>query len=231
MLFRIPCLRMQFYCRGWKRQQYWLCPTVVFLCQFICACAELSHVIHPWLLLSAQYTQCLFDCSHCSDKEMDQHYPGALSIIHEIHLSHSVSFPPQHLPKRVRKLLWETRACGSLLSEKGTCPLFVYTSVILAYPVNFQIVEWHLSVSSSKLTLGICLLQKEELQIYEKYCQNKPRSEALWRQCGDSLFFQVWELVSSCICVLVSNFAYSLLQSPDVTVFPLVLCYLFVGWI
>uniref|UniRef100_A0AAR2IXK5 MCF.2 cell line derived transforming sequence-like 2 n=1 Tax=Pygocentrus nattereri TaxID=42514 RepID=A0AAR2IXK5_PYGNA len=30
----------------------------------------------------------------------------------------------------------------------------------------------------------------EELQIYEKYCQNKPRSEALWRQCGDSMFFQ-----------------------------------------
>lgn len=35
------------------------------------------------------------------------------------------------------------------------------------------------------------LPQKEELQIYEKYCQNKPRSEALWRQCGDSMFFQV----------------------------------------
>uniref|UniRef100_A0A8C1P5L0 MCF.2 cell line derived transforming sequence-like 2 n=1 Tax=Cyprinus carpio TaxID=7962 RepID=A0A8C1P5L0_CYPCA len=40
--------------------------------------------------------------------------------------------------------------------------------------------------------VGTCFLkQKEELQIYEKYCQNKPRSEALWRQCGDSLFFQV----------------------------------------
>lgn len=33
--------------------------------------------------------------------------------------------------------------------------------------------------------------QKEELQVYQKYCQNKPRSEVLWRQCGDSLFFQV----------------------------------------
>ncbi|XP_067288192.1 guanine nucleotide exchange factor DBS isoform X1 [Pseudorasbora parva] len=39
--------------------------------------------------------------------------------------------------------------------------------------------------------VGICFLKrKEELQIYEKYCQNKPRSEALWRQCGDSMFFQ-----------------------------------------
>ncbi|KAK3562438.1 hypothetical protein QTP86_034081, partial [Hemibagrus guttatus] len=37
---------------------------------------------------------------------------------------------------------------------------------------------------------GFAVPQKEELQIYEKYCQNKPRSEALWRQCGDSLFFQ-----------------------------------------
>lgn len=33
--------------------------------------------------------------------------------------------------------------------------------------------------------------QMEEFQIYEKYCQNKPRSESLWRQCSDSPFFQV----------------------------------------
>uniref|UniRef100_A0A3Q0R5W7 MCF.2 cell line derived transforming sequence-like 2 n=1 Tax=Amphilophus citrinellus TaxID=61819 RepID=A0A3Q0R5W7_AMPCI len=41
--------------------------------------------------------------------------------------------------------------------------------------------------------VGTCFLkrQKEELQVYEKYCQNKPRSEILWRQCGDSLFFQM----------------------------------------
>uniref|UniRef100_A0A8C7YSB8 MCF.2 cell line derived transforming sequence-like 2 n=1 Tax=Oryzias sinensis TaxID=183150 RepID=A0A8C7YSB8_9TELE len=39
--------------------------------------------------------------------------------------------------------------------------------------------------------VGSCFLnRKEELQVYEKYCQNKPRSEVLWRQCGDSLFFQ-----------------------------------------
>uniref|UniRef100_UPI0037E8E355 guanine nucleotide exchange factor DBS n=1 Tax=Semicossyphus pulcher TaxID=241346 RepID=UPI0037E8E355 len=39
--------------------------------------------------------------------------------------------------------------------------------------------------------VGTCFLKrKEELQVYEKYCQNKPRSEVLWRQCGDSLFFQ-----------------------------------------
>ncbi|KAM4693475.1 putative guanine nucleotide exchange factor MCF2L2 [Discoglossus pictus] len=40
-------------------------------------------------------------------------------------------------------------------------------------------------------SLGRCFLKrKEDLQVYEKYCQNKPRSEALWRQCGESLFFQ-----------------------------------------
>ncbi|XP_042195148.1 guanine nucleotide exchange factor DBS isoform X3 [Callorhinchus milii] len=39
--------------------------------------------------------------------------------------------------------------------------------------------------------VGTCFLKrKEDLQIYEKYCQNKPRSEALWRQCGDCQFFQ-----------------------------------------
>ncbi|XP_072264266.1 probable guanine nucleotide exchange factor MCF2L2 [Pyxicephalus adspersus] len=40
-------------------------------------------------------------------------------------------------------------------------------------------------------SLGRCFLKrKEDLQIYEKYCQNKPRSEALWRQCAESIFFQ-----------------------------------------
>ncbi|POI32779.1 hypothetical protein CIB84_003469, partial [Bambusicola thoracicus] len=40
--------------------------------------------------------------------------------------------------------------------------------------------------------VGRCFLdQMEDFQIYEKYCQNKPRSESLWRQFSDSVFFQV----------------------------------------
>ncbi|XP_061607841.1 proto-oncogene DBL-like isoform X6 [Phyllopteryx taeniolatus] len=39
--------------------------------------------------------------------------------------------------------------------------------------------------------VGQCFLQrKENFQMYENYCQNKPRSESLWRQCSDSAFFQ-----------------------------------------
>ncbi|XP_075056133.1 guanine nucleotide exchange factor DBS isoform X3 [Mixophyes fleayi] len=39
--------------------------------------------------------------------------------------------------------------------------------------------------------VGRCFLERmEDLQIYEKYCQNKPRSESLWRQCSDAAFFQ-----------------------------------------
>ncbi|KAI5614365.1 proto-oncogene DBL-like isoform X4, partial [Silurus asotus] len=34
------------------------------------------------------------------------------------------------------------------------------------------------------------LERKENFQVYERYCQNKPRSEAMWRQCADSPFFQ-----------------------------------------
>uniref|UniRef100_A0A3P9JDN0 Guanine nucleotide exchange factor DBS n=1 Tax=Oryzias latipes TaxID=8090 RepID=A0A3P9JDN0_ORYLA len=34
------------------------------------------------------------------------------------------------------------------------------------------------------------LVQMKDLQIYEAYCQNKPRSESLWRQCSDCAFFQ-----------------------------------------
>uniref|UniRef100_A0A8D0FY20 MCF.2 cell line derived transforming sequence like n=1 Tax=Strix occidentalis caurina TaxID=311401 RepID=A0A8D0FY20_STROC len=39
--------------------------------------------------------------------------------------------------------------------------------------------------------VGRCFLdQMKDFQIYEKYCQNKPRSESLWRQFSDSVFFQ-----------------------------------------
>ncbi|XP_034462624.1 proto-oncogene DBL isoform X2 [Hippoglossus hippoglossus] len=39
--------------------------------------------------------------------------------------------------------------------------------------------------------VGACFLQrKEKFQVYERYCQNKSRSESLWRQCSDSPFFQ-----------------------------------------
>ncbi|NXK79274.1 MCF2 protein, partial [Amazona guildingii] len=39
--------------------------------------------------------------------------------------------------------------------------------------------------------VGFCFLDRvEDFQMYEKYCQNKPRSESLWRQCSESTFFQ-----------------------------------------
>uniref|UniRef100_A0A3P8TIX6 MCF.2 cell line derived transforming sequence b n=1 Tax=Amphiprion percula TaxID=161767 RepID=A0A3P8TIX6_AMPPE len=39
--------------------------------------------------------------------------------------------------------------------------------------------------------VGACFLQrKEKFQVYERYCQNKPRSELLWRQCAGSPFFE-----------------------------------------
>ncbi|XP_058885144.1 guanine nucleotide exchange factor DBS isoform X6 [Acipenser ruthenus] len=39
--------------------------------------------------------------------------------------------------------------------------------------------------------VGRCFLERmKDLQIYEKYCHNKPRSESLWRQCSDCVFFQ-----------------------------------------
>uniref|UniRef100_K7GFG5 MCF.2 cell line derived transforming sequence like n=1 Tax=Pelodiscus sinensis TaxID=13735 RepID=K7GFG5_PELSI len=39
--------------------------------------------------------------------------------------------------------------------------------------------------------VGRCFLERmEDFQMYEKYCQNKPRSESLWRQFSDSAFFQ-----------------------------------------
>ncbi|MEE6496760.1 hypothetical protein FKM82_002482 [Ascaphus truei] len=39
--------------------------------------------------------------------------------------------------------------------------------------------------------VGFCFLERrEDFQMYEQYCQNKPRSDSLWRQFSDSAFFQ-----------------------------------------
>ncbi|XP_055499955.1 LOW QUALITY PROTEIN: proto-oncogene DBL [Leucoraja erinacea] len=39
--------------------------------------------------------------------------------------------------------------------------------------------------------VGFCFLERREnFQMYVKYCQNKPRSEYLWRRCSDCPFFQ-----------------------------------------
>ncbi|XP_031427553.1 proto-oncogene DBL isoform X2 [Clupea harengus] len=39
--------------------------------------------------------------------------------------------------------------------------------------------------------VGACFLERtENFKVYERYCQNKPRSESLWRQSSDSVFFQ-----------------------------------------
>ncbi|XP_018419652.1 PREDICTED: proto-oncogene DBL [Nanorana parkeri] len=39
--------------------------------------------------------------------------------------------------------------------------------------------------------VGFCFLERrEDFQMYEKYCHNKPRSDSLWRQFADSTFFQ-----------------------------------------
>ncbi|XP_056295276.1 proto-oncogene DBL isoform X4 [Pseudoliparis swirei] len=40
-------------------------------------------------------------------------------------------------------------------------------------------------------SVGACFLEwKESFQMYECYCQNKPRSDALWKQYSDCSFFQ-----------------------------------------
>ncbi|XP_060740959.1 proto-oncogene DBL [Tachysurus vachellii] len=39
--------------------------------------------------------------------------------------------------------------------------------------------------------VGACFLErKENFQVYERYCQNKPRSESLWKQFSDCAFFR-----------------------------------------
>ncbi|NWQ92006.1 MCF2L factor, partial [Burhinus bistriatus] len=65
------------------------------------------------------------------------------------------------------------------------------TLLLLSFlPLRIFLKEIENCIENPELLARCFLKRKEDLQIYEKYCQNKPRSEALWRQCGDSIFFQ-----------------------------------------
>ncbi|XP_049324992.1 proto-oncogene DBL isoform X6 [Astyanax mexicanus] len=67
-----------------------------------------------------------------------------------------------------------------------------HTQCKLMLPVIFRLFVQDLeSCLETPERVGARFLErKENFQVYECYCQNKPRSEALWRQCSDSLFFQ-----------------------------------------
>ncbi|XP_057395132.1 proto-oncogene DBL isoform X9 [Balaenoptera acutorostrata] len=62
-----------------------------------------------------------------------------------------------------------------------------------------EIYEFHNNVFMSSLEncvvapegVGPCFLErKDDFQMYAKYCQNKPRSEAIWRKYSECAFFQ-----------------------------------------
>ncbi|MGH0162492.1 UNVERIFIED_CONTAM: hypothetical protein FKN15_072072 [Acipenser sinensis] len=68
------------------------------------------------------------------------------------------------------------------------CSGLVCLKLLSLYRVFLQDLE---SCLETPERVGVCFLErKENFQMYEQYCQNKPRSESLWRQCSDCAFFQ-----------------------------------------
>ncbi|XP_029306388.1 guanine nucleotide exchange factor DBS isoform X1 [Cottoperca gobio] len=77
---------------------------------------------------------------------------------------------------------------STLLSKKVT--LFGNMSEIYQFHKRTFLKELEAYTDCPEL-VGRCFLERmKDLQIYEAYCQNKPRSESLWRQCSDCAFFQ-----------------------------------------
>ncbi|XP_072254041.1 guanine nucleotide exchange factor DBS isoform X1 [Leuresthes tenuis] len=77
---------------------------------------------------------------------------------------------------------------SSLLSKKDI--LFGNMSEIYQFHKRTFLKELEAYTDCPEL-VGRCFLERmKDLQIYEAYCQNKPRSESLWRQCSDCAFFQ-----------------------------------------
>ncbi|KAG7501981.1 guanine nucleotide exchange factor DBS-like isoform X1 [Solea senegalensis] len=77
---------------------------------------------------------------------------------------------------------------STLLSKKDV--LFGNMSEIYQFHKRTFLKELEAYTDCPEL-VGRCFLERmKDLQIYEAYCQNKPRSESLWRQCSDCAFFQ-----------------------------------------
>ncbi|XP_077456243.1 guanine nucleotide exchange factor DBS isoform X2 [Stigmatopora argus] len=77
---------------------------------------------------------------------------------------------------------------STLLSKKDI--LFGNMSEIYQFHKRTFLKELEAYTNCPEL-VGRCFLERmKDLQIYEAYCQNKPRSESLWRQCSDCAFFQ-----------------------------------------
>ncbi|XP_070850320.1 guanine nucleotide exchange factor DBS isoform X4 [Chaetodon trifascialis] len=77
---------------------------------------------------------------------------------------------------------------SNLLSKKDV--LFGNMSEIYQFHKRTFLKELEAYTDCPEL-VGRCFLERmKDLQIYEAYCQNKPRSESLWRQCSDCAFFQ-----------------------------------------
>ncbi|XP_074520655.1 guanine nucleotide exchange factor DBS-like [Halichoeres trimaculatus] len=77
---------------------------------------------------------------------------------------------------------------NTLLSKKDV--LFGNMSEIYQFHKRTFLKELETYTDCPEL-VGRCFLERmKDLQIYEAYCQNKPRSESLWRQCSDCAFFQ-----------------------------------------
>uniref|UniRef100_A0A671VD58 MCF.2 cell line derived transforming sequence like n=1 Tax=Sparus aurata TaxID=8175 RepID=A0A671VD58_SPAAU len=77
---------------------------------------------------------------------------------------------------------------ATLLSKKDV--LFGNMSEIYQFHKRTFLKELEAYTDCPEL-VGRCFLERmKDLQIYEAYCQNKPRSESLWRQCSDCAFFQ-----------------------------------------
>lgn len=95
-------------------------------------------------------------------------------------LTVSVMLCFQDVPEGTGSLHWLPRISGPLLFREGERFL---SGIWICCEI--------MRIESCIFAICFCSVKMKDLQIYEAYCQNKPRSESLWRQCSDCAFFQV----------------------------------------
>ncbi|KPP58916.1 hypothetical protein Z043_123218, partial [Scleropages formosus] len=94
----------------------------------------------------------------------------------------TLTFCPHDLPAGPGGMLEQPGGSGLLLLGQGTThhAHTELSQVLLCVGAEVYVCDM----------IALVCFQKENFQVYKRYCQNKPRSEALWRQCCDCPFFQ-----------------------------------------
>ncbi|NP_001414337.1 MCF.2 cell line derived transforming sequence [Rattus norvegicus] len=167
---------------------------------FFQACKIFSKVKKSWRQIQAQSNVKVQATQDSQEKNFDQ--PPKLDSSLDILKNHVLNELIQTERAYVRELFTVLLGYRSEMDNPqmfDLMPPLLRNKKDVLFGNMAEIYEFHNNIFMSRLEdcsdaperVGPCFLErKEDFQMYAKYCQNKPRSELIWRKYSECAFFQ-----------------------------------------